>query len=238
VPASLVAENADIKYRSARLKVALPQNEQKFYVTFDVRRMGIPQTSEANAGIRLHSVVFPRPSYTLKRPSGRHDPDRYTHGGLSLAECMVPMIVMGPKQGIQPLLRIERFVQTGSVREGEVLTLELTLAPMRIGETDRALTLSFSRDEIPARREILPGSETTYTIPWTPKLDAIGEAERQTGEVRLPVTAIISYSEEGQTVRLSRSVDVRIKLDTNRLRRRVDSKLDLLMGKVPKGLQG
>ena len=146
VAGSLVAENADIKYRNARLKTGLPANEEKFYVSFDVRRMGIPQTSEANGAVKLHSVVFPRPTYTLKRPSGPHNPDRYTHGGLSLAECMVPMVVIGPKQGIQPLLRIDRFVQTGSVREGEVLTLELTLSPMRIGDTDRAIALNFSRD--------------------------------------------------------------------------------------------
>jgi hypothetical protein len=35
----------------------------------------------------------------------------------------------------------------------------------------------------------------------------------------------------------SRTADVRIKLDPPRLRRRVDSKLDLLMGKVLKGLK-
>jgi len=46
---------------------------------------------------------------------------------------------------------------------------------------------------------------------------------------------ILSHREGKETVRLSRTADVRIKLDPTRLRRRVDSKLDLLMGKVPKG---
>ena len=38
-------------------------------------------------------------------------------------------------------------------------------------------------------------------------------------------------------MRLSQAADVRIKLDTARLRRRLDSKLDLLMGKTPRELQ-
>ena len=42
---------------------------------------------------------------------------------------------------------------------------------------------------------------------------------------------------QGEIIRLSKTTDVRIKLDPTRLHRRVDSKLDLLMGKVPKGLK-
>ena len=28
---------------------------------------------------------------------GPFSPDRYTHGGLSMAECFIPMVVLGPK---------------------------------------------------------------------------------------------------------------------------------------------
>ena len=73
---------------------------------------------------------------------------------------------------------------------------------------------------------------------WTPKLGDITPEQRDAGEVRLPVTVVVSYRDQGQTVRLSRSTDMVVKLDTTRLRRRVDSKLNLLMGKVPKGLKG
>ena len=52
-----------------------------------------------------------------------------------------------------------------------------------------------------------------------------------------PVTVILIYRQREETVRLSRTTDVRIKIDPTRLHRRVDSKLDLLMGKVPKGLK-
>ena len=67
-------------------------------------------------------------------------------------------------------------------------------------------------------------------------LDSFDE-DRQQVTVIQPVTVILSYREGTETVRLSRTADVRIKVDPTRLRRRVDSKLDLLMGKVPKGLK-
>ena len=73
---------------------------------------------------------------------------------------------------------------------------------------------------------------------WQPRLAEPTSEQREQGEVRLPLTVIVSYRDREQTVRLSRTTDVIIKLDTTRLRRRVDSKLNLLMGKVPKGLQG
>ena len=50
------------------------------------------------------------------------------------------------------------------------------------------------------------------------------------GKLRLPVTAIVTWQEGVHSIRLSRTVDACTKLDTNRLLRRVDCKLDLLMG--------
>lgn len=71
---------------------------------------------------------------------------------------------------------------------------------------------------------------------WTPVLGEITEADRSRGVVEQPVATILTFRQGHRTVRLSKTVDVRIKLDPTRLRRRVDSKLDLLMGKTPKGL--
>jgi hypothetical protein len=56
--------------------------------------------------------------------------------------------------------------------------------------------------------------------------------------VRLPLTVILSYSDGRQSRHVSQSTGICIKLDATRLRRRVASKLNLLMGKAPKGLQG
>jgi hypothetical protein len=247
IPEAIVVDAHDVKYRVARTTGHLEGKHSEDVVEFDVRALGIPQHSEAVSGAPIQYILFPRPGFTLRRPKGRHAPDRYTHGGLSLAECIVPMVVMGPRRGEEPALSIESVEQAGSVSEGEPLTLEITIVPMQIGLPDVAMTLSFSRDEIPTRREVFRGRRATYSVRWTPQLGEVGDEDRRQGSVVQPVTVILTYrnpvfsknrvSQVGEMVRLSQTADVRVRLDPTRLRRRVDSKLDLLMGKVPKGLK-
>jgi hypothetical protein len=236
IPGDLVADGGDVKYLNARTQRLLEGTDASHALTFDADALGIPATSFKQRGMPARYVLFPRPGYSFRRPDGRFDPDRYSHGGVSLAECLAPMVVLGPKGQAQGVLAIESVRQVGSVSEGEPLTLEITVVPLAIGLGDTAITLSFSRDEIPVQRELFTGSAATYTVRWMPVLGEITEADRQRGAVVQPVTAILTFRQGNRTVRLSKTTDVRIKLDPTRLRRRVDSKLDLLMGKTPKGL--
>ena len=253
VPAKVVVDRHDIKYRHALTIDHLPGKDARQAIEFDVRQMGIPTTSATLVNTPVSYVLFPRPGTTLCRPKWRHDPDRYTHGGLSLAECLVPMVVLGRQRGVAPALLLESVRQVGSVIEGEMLSLEVTVGPRQttflpeVGTEDMVtpggeprgvpITLSFSREEIPYRREVFTGHRTNYTVRWQPQLGDMSDADRQQGVVTLPVTAVLSYRQAGEPVRLSKTAEVRVKLDPIRLRRRVDSKLDLLMGKVPKGLK-
>jgi len=237
VPGDIVADKGDVKYLNARTRLELAGNDAKHVVDMDPEALGIPATSLRSRDLAIKHVLFPRPGYTLQRDEGRHAPDRYSHGGISLAECMVPMVVVGPRSEAQPALVIDAVKQAGAMSEGEPLTLEISLIPMQIGLPDIAVTISFSRDEIPVRREVFSGKPTTYAVHWTPRLSEITEEDRRRGAVVQTVTVIVTYRYEGKEVRTSRSIDPQIKLDPTRLRRRVDSKLDLLMGKTPKGLQ-
>jgi len=94
----------------------------------------------------------------------------------------------------------------------------------------------FRADNETLRREFFPGEPRTYRIRWHPTVTITPEAQ-ETGEVRLPLTVVLQYSEGGTLQRISQSTTVRITIDNTRLRRRVDSKLNLLMGAVPKGLR-
>lgn len=238
IPASAVADSYDVKYCNARAQSKLSGADEQKVIDFDVRVMGIPTTSPTLSGVAINYVLFPRPGYTLRRHKGHQPPDRYSHGGLSLAECLVPMVVMGPRQTFQPMLQIEQLNPGGAVTEDEPVTLEIVVAARRKGKGDTAILLAFSGAEIPARREICRGEKTSYTVTWTPQSGELTAAERERGEKVLPVTVILSYRQDGQNVRVSRTTDIRIKLDTTRLRRRLDSKLNFLMGKVPQGLKG
>lgn len=237
VPEAIVADPHDVRYRHALTQAPLEGRGQEHVIEFDVRLMGIPAHSEIVSSEPIRYVLFPRPGYTLRRHKGHRAPDRYTHGGVSLAECMVPMVVLGPRRAQQRALHIERIQQAGSVSEGDELELQITVAPLQFALPEMSITLTFSRDEIPVRREVFRGARTTYTVRWQPQLGDVTDEDRQRGVVVQPVTAILIYRQNGKTVRLSRTTDVRIRLDPTRLHRRVDSKLDLLMGKVPNGLR-
>jgi len=231
----LVNDPTDVTYRHALTTGKLEGPAADKVVAFDARQMGIPTVT---GGAPFDTVLFPRPGFILRRQKGHRPPDRYSHGGLSLAECMVPMVVMGPRPKDAPLLRIAQIQQMGSVSEDEPLTLEIAVAATRPRLPDIIIALDFSRDEIPMRHEVFCDPQSTYTIQWQPKLGEITAEVRQAGRVHLPLTVVLSYRDKGQLVRISASTDAVVKLDPTRLRRRVDSKLDFLMGKVPKGLKG
>ena len=101
VPDEVLTDSGDVKYRVGRLKKPLEGKDAKNGVLFKVGDLGIPDKT-GKAKWSFNHVLFPRPGLTLKRPQGKHNPERYTHGGLSLAECMIPLIVLGPKVKFEP----------------------------------------------------------------------------------------------------------------------------------------
>src|SRR5207247_8210525 len=86
VPHHVVTDAGDVKYRVARLKTPLDARDRNKGVEFNVHDLGVPATT-GKANWSFNHVLFPRPGLTLRRHQGRHDPERYTHGGLSRAEC-------------------------------------------------------------------------------------------------------------------------------------------------------
>jgi hypothetical protein len=117
------------------------------------------------------------------------------------------------------------------------LELEIVLQASQMFPSEIGFTLSFNLEEIPPRREVFSGFRKTVLVRWTPSLGEITPQAREAGVLTLPVTVLLSYYEGDRPLRSSKAADLRIKLDTTRLRRRLDSKLDLLMGKVPKELK-
>jgi len=231
VPDSLVGDATDVTYLHARTRGQLADER---VIAFDARKMGIPTVSGA---VSYDTVLFPRPGYYLQRQRHHRRPDRYSHGGVSLAECMVPMAVLGPKATDVPLLAIAKLQQVGSVSEGDDLSLEVVVEAIDVSLSEMTVTLAFTPEELPMRREVFSGQRDQYLVTWTPRLGDITEEDRKAQEKRLPVTVVLSYADKGKTYRTSASIDLVVKLVPGKLRRRVDSKLDFLMGKVPKGLQ-
>ena len=97
--------------------------------------------------------------------------------------------------------------------------------------------LGAGRDDIQARKEVFSGSEHEYRVRWTPSLASPTAEEQTAGRVVKQVTAVASYRWQNRPVRTTVHGTVEIQLDTTRVRRRLDSKLDSIMGMVPAGLR-
>jgi hypothetical protein len=238
VPGEVLTDNGDVKYRVGRLKRPLEGNDAKNGVLFKVGDLGITdKTGKGNWS--FNHVLFPRPGLTLKRPQGTYNPDRYTHGGLSLAECMIPLIVLGPKVKFEPGFDLVGIQFEGVLSEGQPLDILITArakAPVK-DEVLFQLQVEAGLDDIQPRKEVFSGTEHDYRVRWTPNVDNPTPDEQATGKVVKQVTAIASYRWQNRTVRTTVHGTVEIRLDTTRIRRRLDSKLDSIMGMVPAGLR-
>jgi PglZ domain len=238
VPDEALTDSGDVKYRVGRLKRPLEGKDAKNGVLFKVGDLGIPDKT-GKAKWSFNHVLFPRPGLTLKRPQGKHNPERYTHGGLSLAECMIPLIVLGPKVKAEPAFDLVGIRFEGILSEGQPLEIIITAkakAPVK-DEVLIQLQVEAGLDDIQPRKEVFSGTEQDYRVRWTPKVDNPTPDEQATGKVVKQVTVIASYRWQNRTLRTTVHGTVEIQLDTTRIRRRLDSKLDSVMGMVPAGLR-
>lgn len=228
-----IADNRDVKSLNARLQKKLVGRLSNETVQFEAGDLGIP--TQTKKGCTFTHIAFPRPGFTFRRPKYPRDPDRYTHGGLSLAECLIPMVCLGPKSGRDLPIHIENFMIQGSLMEGDEVTLILDVAGS--AQNTRVL-IDVDQAVIQERTEMFTGGQKTYRINWTlPVVEKPERDEIEAGAARRLVTATVRYHHKGKSFRTSKSIDVKIRLDRNRLRRRVSSKLDMLLGMMPKGLR-
>ena len=237
VPHQVVTDAGDVKYRVGRLKKPLEGPDAKKGVLFKVGDLGIPDKT-GKAGWSFNHIAFPRPGLTFKRHQGRHDPERYTHGGLSMGECMIPLVVMGPKEKFEPPFELVGIRFDGVLAENQPLEILLTARAKTAVKDEILFQLQVDAEDIQPRKEVFSGTEHEYRVHWTPKIDSPSEADQKAGKVVKQVTAIASYrTKNNRIVRTSIHGKVEIQLDTSRIRRRLDSKLDSIMGMVPAGLR-
>jgi len=237
VGSEIVGDEQLVKYLSVRAAHNFSGPEASKVVSFDIRALKIPIPDVPRGADPVQHLLFARPGYVFRRDRYKHKPDRFSHGGLSLAECLVPMVVMGPRKSNQGILSLDDVRQTGSMTEGEALELRLRVRSTLMLFDGLPVTLTFSQAELPERKEFFSGVEKTYNLHWKPKLPEITADHRAQGYVEFPLTVLLNYRYKDQPYRLSQTVDMRVRLDPTRLRRRIDSKLDLMMGKLPKELK-
>ncbi len=96
IPLSCIRDPGDVKHLNARLTEPLPDEAGDKAVLFKAADLGIPVN--VRKGKSFSYVAFPRPPHAFKRPGRRRRSEKYAHGGLSMAECLVPMVRLEPRR--------------------------------------------------------------------------------------------------------------------------------------------
>jgi len=86
---------------------------------------------------------------------------------------------------------------------------------------------------LPPHREYITTQKQIVRVSWTPELPEITEEHKRRGVIRLPLLVRMSYLDKGKEEISSISTEVEVRVDPDKLRRKIDSKLDLMMGKIP-----
>jgi len=228
----IVASSYDTKYRCARAQTRFDGHEADV-ITFLADQMQIPNNSSDSNLTGFRYVHFPRPHLLFERPTGQHSPDNYSHGGLTMGECMIPMVVMTGKPKQQTLFQIGRVSQVNTAGENEPVELEIEVRSSQMFVEDTLLTFSFNVSNLPPHREYITDKEQTVRISWTPELPEITEEHKRKGLIRLPLGGTMKYMDKGKEEKYPISTEVEVRIDPDKLRRKIDSKLDLMMGKIP-----
>jgi len=217
----------------------------------DIRMPKERRTTDKRSGSvlvrRYGAYVFPRPGYAFSRPHGRFKPPAFSHGGISLQELIIPMVVLQVKQPDQEPVTAE-FVQVPSaLSEGEEAALlvrarhaggssiegDSIRATIEVRDTD-------AHDQPPLARRvvILPAwGQQEIPIRYCPEPASFSPDERGAGHADRKLSLIMTYQYGRRRIRKMLHHTITVNLNPERIVRRVGG-LGNILGLTPKGSQG
>ena len=252
-----VPEPSDCRYTFCMLRhkvgmTSLPPQLRQHLIEFSPADLRMPKKvekterqSRAKMVKEYGSIVFPRPGYAFGRDRERFDPPAFSHGGVSMQEMFVPMVVLQVKEAAKDLIEMQFSSAPKEAVEGEELVFRLMLhyagkTGIEGQEIPVTIEASYSRDP-----DAFPlSSRTVYISPWDhkevpfrfiPVQEEASPEERKDGHLIRWFTATVTYREGGKKVRRTLpSQEFIIRLNSERIVRRVGS-LGNILGLTPKG---
>ena len=102
-----------------------------------------------------------------------------------MAECMIPLIVLGPKVKFEPAVRVwsasaSRACYPRGSRSTSCITARAK-TPVK-EEVLFQLQVEAGLDDIQPRKEVFSGTEHEYRVRWTPKVDNPTPEEQKAGK--------------------------------------------------------
>ena len=256
--ASWLNQPGDCSYLNAWLRQSLvdtgaPGKARQNVWEFPVADLRMPDTEtvydrreKQNRYKQYATIIFPKTGYALSRPNAHFNPDAFTHGGISIDELMIPMVAMRVKPMEESLLSLDAISGPIEVVEGEEIEFRMRInrTGLRTGTSEELrvdIEATYSRE--PDKRPLAPqvlyissrGTDMVYRFQPDPN-DATDEERRQ-GTMERTLTISASYREGRHTSRKSRTCRFRVRLNPERIVRRVPAHLGNILGLTPKSMR-
>lgn len=250
-------ENDDCMYLHTVLKVPfnrarLSQKVENNSIDFSVEELRYPRSEtihRRNGDVityQYRSVLFPRTGYSFSRNGSPYRPPAYSHGGISLQELLIPMIVLQVKEPGEAFLTLQAIQGPAEVVEGEEAAFRMRLG--RGGEKKKVqrelrvdVEASYRGSDENQEAIVLPqqviyvtqaGGEVIYRFCPDPA-KATDEEHRQ-GVMQRELALVVRYREGDQVTRKVQTHRFAVRLNSERIVRRVPTSLGSILGLTPK----
>lgn len=191
------------------------------------------------------AIVFPKVGYSFKRPGAHFNPDAYSHGGISIQEMMIPMVVLKVRPHDEGLLRIEEPIGPSEVVEGEGIEFNFRLSkaagkPFLDDDLRVDIEATYSREPesntLPHQVVYVGTKGTDVLFRFVPQANEATIDERKQGVMERTFTVTASYYDGKKLSRLVRTKRFTVQLNSEKIVRRVGN-LGSILGLTPKSMR-
>lgn len=249
-------EEKDCNYLNCRLKESLlfsriPDRHKGNMISFTPMQLRLPgkevtisdRRTNAKSTKTYQSIAFPMIGYYFSRRGG-HKPDAFTHGGISIQEMMIPMIVLQVKQPDTGKLKIELQGSKEAVESEEIeLCVILNWGDDRKSSQDLRVDIeasySLGQEEMALPQKVVyvpPLKEKEVIYRFIPDMTKLPASERLKEDTRISMTVTISYKDGRRSVRRSKSHEIRVRVNSEKIIRRMGN-LGSILGLTPRGMR-
>jgi hypothetical protein len=244
-------ENDDCSYLNCRLKTAwpnvdIPEPLRKKVIAFTPAQLRMPvkqSWTKKNGQVvskEYQAVVFPRNGASFSRPEYKYNPDAYSHGGISMQELFIPMVVLRVKPQDLGTLAVEKIVVPSEIVEGEQLVAQIYV---RSNQEDLRVDMEASwanqPDAIALHGQVhyLKSGTQVLSLAFRPDGALATEAERKDGIMSRSLSVSLQFRDGRKVARRSLTKEFKVRLNLDKVVRRVPPALGSILGMTPKGLR-
>jgi hypothetical protein len=237
--------------RQTLSSVGAPRKVRDNVLEFSVSDLRMPVSGEAYDRTtkqswqkKFESIIFPKTGYALARPKANFNPDAYSHGGISIQEMLVPMLAMRVKTPEEGLLDLCPIAGPAELIEGEEAEFKM---PVQLTESHKHRELRLEAQAVYQNKESTPAlpplvqyvsaSGGDVVFRFVPDAADASDEERKIGIMERTLRVSVTYREAQRTVRKARAIRFSMRLNSEKVIRRVPAHLGKILGLTPKSMK-